>query len=210
MRIYDISVALGPELPTYDDAEPGPTLEPFAALERGDPANVSVLRLGVHSGTHVDAPCHFFPAGAGVDAVPLERLVGPALVVAFAAPEAIRAADLDAAGIPPGTRRLLCKTRNGALWERAGFQRDFVFLAPDAADWLLARGVELIGIDYLSIERYGSPDFAVHRRLLQAGVVILEGLDLRAVPPGPYLLAALPLKLAGADGAPTRAVLIAD
>jgi arylformamidase len=174
-------------------------------LEAGDPVNVSELDMGAHSGTHVDAPDHFLAAGAGAEALPLEALIGPADVVdataAVTALDLLTVRDLE---LPSrGSERILFKTRNSQLWNRDEFSRDFVRLDGEAAAYLVERGVKLLGIDYLSIG-----DAEAHRVLLGAGVVCVEGLDLRGIEPGSYELVCLPLKLVGSDGAPARAVLI--
>ena len=206
MAIYDVTVTLRAGMPTWDD-EPGPECRPIKRIGvDGEPAQVSLLSLGTHSGTHVDAPAHFVPGGAGVEALPLDALVGRCRVVEVPAQtRLIEPAHLepDARGVP----RVLLKTTSAALWDEPGFRRDFVALSPAAAAWLVAQGVLLVGIDYLSVDPYEAEPAAAHLTLLGAGVVVLEGLDLRAVPPGDYDLAALPLKLAGADGAPARVVL---
>ena len=207
MKVYDISVPLRAGMPTYP-GEPGPWLEFTAQLSKGESANVSVLSLGSHTGTHVDAPSHFLDGAAGVDSLPPEALVGPAWVVEFGGESHITAADLDALGIPADCERLLFKTRNGRLWDDAEFKRDFIALAPDAGRALAERGIRLVGIDYLSIERFRPERHEVHETLLASGVVILEGLDLRQVPPGEYFLVCAPLNVVGAEGAPARAFLI--
>jgi arylformamidase len=203
--IYDLSVPLQPGLPTYD-AEPGPELTPLKTLA-ADGVNVSQLSLGVHSGTHVDAPVHFISGGGGVDQVPLEAMLGPCLVIEHPGTTDITADDLERAALPFDAARLIFKTRNSALWADPDFRCDFLALERSAADWLVGRGVLLVGIDYLSVDPYGAEPQAAHLLLLRAGVVIVEGLDLRGVPPGPYTLACLPLRLVGADGAPARVVL---
>lgn len=207
MPIYDISVPLHPQMPTYP-GEPGPQLHPLKLIARGDAANVTALSLGAHTGTHIDAPHHFIDGAASIDQLPLEALVGPAHVLAFPDCDRIAAADLEGAGLPPDTERLLLKTPNSRLWEDPRFHSDFVHLTPDAAHWLVDRRLRLVGIDYLSIEEFRSPSHEVHKTLLQAGVIIVEGLDLRQVAPGPYFLVCLPLKLVGGDGAPARAILL--
>jgi arylformamidase len=169
---------------------------------------VSALELGSHTGTHIDAPRHFFPQGSPVDAIPLDRLIGPALVLDFPSEvgaigeRELRARDLR------GARRVLCRTRNSAEWKHHRFTPEYVYLAPDGAEFLVRQGVELVGIDYLSIERFNSEDYPVHRMLLERNVVIVEGLDLSEVSEGDYRLICLPLRLAGLDGAPARAVLV--
>lgn len=206
MVFYDVSVPLRPGMPTYA-GEPGPQLEHLKQISRGDSANVTALSLGSHTGTHVDAPQHFLDGRSTVEAMPLEALVGPAQVIELTEPRHITAADLEAASIPSGTTRLLLKTPNSRFWDDDEFHADFVGLTGDAAEWLVARGFVLVGIDYLSIERFRSPDHEVHKILLEANAVIVEGLDLRAVPPGEYTMACAPLKVVGADGAPARVFL---
>lgn len=207
MTIYDATILLHPALPTWD-GEPGPDCRPIKRIGvDGEPAQVSLLTVGTHAGTHVDAPAHFIPGAAGVDALPLEALVGPCRVVEVETPgrRTIEPADLEP--IAAGAARLLLKTASGSFWGEPAFRRDFVALSGAAAAWLVDRGARLVGIDYLSVDPYDADPAAAHLTLLGAGVVVLEGLDLRHVPAGEYDLAALPLKLAGADGAPARVVL---
>jgi arylformamidase len=211
MTIYDISVRVAPgETPIYP-GDPGIELASWNAISRGDPANVTLIKFGAHTGTHVDAPAHFIEGAGVVASLPLEALLGEALVVEIPADAAAveeHHVNTDALG---GATRVLFKTRNSAFWEepRGRFREDFTYVTPGAARALVAAGVRLVGIDYLSVERFGSEDFGTHVTLLSAGVVIVEGLDLRAVAPGLYDLACLPLKLAAGsgDGAPARAVL---
>jgi len=207
MKVYDISLTLRQRMPVYP-GEPTPVIEPMKQIERGDFCNVSRLTIATHTGTHIDAPLHFLPGATSVDRLAVDVLVGPALVVEMAVDQEITAADLEAAAIPPGTERLLFKTRNSRLLDDDDFRRDFVYLTLDAARWLVERGVRLVAIDYLSVEQMDAQPNIVHETLLRAGVVIVEGADLRQVAPGPYLLACLPLKIAGADGSPVRAVLV--
>ncbi len=207
MNVYDISIPLGPDTPIWDDGAP-PILEALQHLERGNSATVSRFSMGSHSGTHMDAPAHFTLHGATIDRISPATLVGPALVVEHRGSGHIGAADLDLLGVNGSLQRVLFKTSNQRLWEDPTFRRDFVALQADAAERLIQWGVTLVGIDYLSIEPYEASDCGVHRALLGAGVAILEGLDLRSVPAGEYLLVCAPLKLVGAEGAPTRAFLI--
>ena len=189
------------------DGDPQVRIERVMEIARGDLANLSRMELGTHTGTHVDAPLHFVDGGAGADRLPLDALVGPAVVAdARGAPGDIDAAALAALGVPPGTERLLLRTRNGDLWDRGAFTRDYAGVADDAARELVAMGVRLLGIDYLSIAPSADPA-PTHRRLLEAGVVVVEGLDLRPAPAGRYELVCLPLRIEGADGAPARALL---
>jgi arylformamidase len=205
VEVIDVSVAIRAGMPVWP-GDPAVELTRAAAIARGDPANVTHVALGAHTGTHVDAPVHFIEDAKGVETLPLDALVGPAVVVdATALEHDLDAAAIDGLRIPPETERLLLKTRNSELWERDGFSDEFVALTGGGARRVVALGIRLVGIDYLSIG-----DEEAHRALLEAGVVPLEGLDLRGVEAGEYRLAALPLKLAGADGAPARAVLIRE
>jgi arylformamidase len=198
----DVSVTIRPAMPTYP-GDPGVAIELARSIDRGDPANVSRLDLGAHTGTHVDAPRHFLPDGAGAEELPLETFAGPCVVVdATAAVGQLDAALVDSLELPPGSERVLLKTTNSRLWERDSFSPEFVRLNGSGAEALIGRGVRLVGIDYLSIG-----DAEAHVALLGRGVGVLEGLDLRAVEPGPYFLVSLPLKIAGSDGAPARTVL---
>ncbi len=208
MRIYDVSVPLTRDIATYGGEEPGPVLTFHSRIDRGDSANVSALSLGSHTGTHVDAPDHFLDNGVTVEQMPTEYLIGPAYVAEFPGDAHITAADLDGMAIPAGTTRLLVKTSNGRLLDDTEFHPEFIGFAEDAGPWLAARGLVLVGIDYLSIERFRSPTHAVHHALLEKNIVIIEGLDLRAVPPGEYFLICAPLRVVGADGAPARCFLL--
>jgi arylformamidase len=193
-------------MPTYA-GEPGPKLAHLKRIAAGDSANVTALSLGSHTGTHVDSPHHFLDGRSTVEAMPLASLVGPVQVIELTEQRHITAADLESASIPDGTTRLLLKTVNSRFWNDNEFHTDFIGLTGDAAEWLVARGYVLVGIDYLSIERFRSPEHEVHKILLVSNVVIVEGLDLRAVPPGAYTMACAPLKVVGADGAPARVFL---
>jgi arylformamidase len=173
-------------------------------MARGDANNSSAVTMSVHSGTHVDAPFHFLPEGAGVDALPLEVFIGPAVVHAVDARTHITAAHVEA--IPRDATRVLFKTRNSALLRKPEYDPDFVAFSVEAARALVARGVRLVGLDYLSVAHADS-QVPVHRAFLDHGVVLLEGVDLSAVDPGRYELICFPVKLRGADGAPCRAIL---
>ena len=194
VQIIDVSVPVRPGMITYP-GDPEVRLERVSSIGDGDVVNLSRLDLGVHSGTHVDAPLHFVDGWPSVETLPLDVLVGPCVVVD----------GLDPAAVPAGAERVLFKTPNSRLWERAEFSEDFVALDAEAARALVERGVRLAGIDYLSIGDEGA-----HRILLGAGVVAVEGLDLREVEPGEYRLVCAPLKLEGAEGAPARVLLLRD
>jgi arylformamidase len=207
-RIYDISVPIRSGGLVYP-GNPEIEISLQQAVAKGAGANVSFIRFGSHTGTHADAARHFFDDGQTVDAIPLERLIGPALLLSF--PDDLRAvgaADLQKHDIK-GHRRILLRTRNSALLSQKEFARDYTFLAPDGAQYLVDQGVELVGIDYLSIEQFHSGHHKTHRTLLGKSVVILEGLDLSVPAPGAYQLICLPLRIEGCDGAPARAVLVA-
>ena len=203
--IIDISRPLSQATPVWP-GDPPVIVEPVARVEDGDPAAVSRLALGTHTGTHVDPPAHFFPGEPAVDALPLDVLIGPAVVAQFDSGP-IDDTALESMALPQGSPRVLLKTGG-----------DAGAVTPDGARWLVERGVRLVGADTLSIEpethcpgvRGCPPEkhYPVHRILLGAGVVIVEGLDLAAVAPGPYELVCLPLRIAAGDGAPARAVLI--
>jgi arylformamidase len=210
MRIYDVSVRLSKTTPTYP-GDPGIEIRNWKSLAEGDSANVSLLHIGAHSGTHVDAPAHFIEGAGRVESLPLEALIGEAQVVAV--PENITTIDasLVAAHCQPGCERILFKTRNSNFWsgENPVFQTDFTHIDLGAAKNLVSQGAKLVGIDYLSIERFKSKTHEIHLALLSKGIVILEGLDLRAIDAGIYELICLPLRIAGGsgDGSPVRAVL---
>jgi len=208
MHTYDISVTVSPQLPTWP-SDPRILLERVAKIENGANANVSRLDISVHTGTHVDAPYHFLKDGKTIEHLNLSLLTGRAYVLNLPDVDVITAGVLEAAQIPPRTRRVLFKTRNSDLWLRnvTDFQTDFVGVSADGAEFLVKRGVKLVGMDYLSIAPY-KQSRPVHEILLQAGVVIVEGLDLSQVSQGRYPLYCLPLKLAGSDGAPARAILV--
>jgi len=209
MAVYDVTVTLRPGMPVYP-GEPGPEVEYFKRIGQNSSANVSKVSMGSHCGTHIDAPHHFIDGRATVDALSVEALLGPVHVMEHAGERHITAADLEALGLPADVRRLLAKTVNGRFWEDDEFHTDFIGFAPDAARWLVDRGFVLVGIDYLSIEQFRSEKHEVHLELLEAAVVIVEGLDLRQVPPGRYKMACAPLKVAGAEGAPARVFLWDD
>jgi arylformamidase len=198
MEIIDVSVPVRPGMVTYP-GDPAVTLERVASLDDGDVVNLSRLDFGVHTGTHVDAPVHFIDGASGAESLPLDVLVGPARVVDLTAEDHLDADAFAGLDLPS---RVLLKTRNSELWARDTFADDALALTEDGAHALLDAGVRLVGIDYLSI---GDED--AHRALLGAGVVAIEGLDLRDVEPGDYELFCAPLKLVGSDGAPARVLL---
>jgi arylformamidase len=207
--IHDISVPVRPGMIVWENEIPV-ELEPIFTLEK-DAAAVSRLSLGTHTGTHVDPPRHFVLGGGGVHEMPLDAMIGPCVVRRFTERYEITARHLDEANIPEGTTRLLLATPGADLWELPEFRMDYTGLSFDGAEWCVRRGIRLVGIDYLSIERADSSNaFKTHHTLLGAGVVVLEGLDLRGVPEGDYTLICLPLKIWDGDGAPARAALLSE
>jgi arylformamidase len=206
-RVRDISLAIEDGLPTWPTSV-GFHVRDAMRIADGDPANVSVVEMDVHTGTHVEAPRHFLDQGATLDGFELERFVGPAIVVEVSG-SAVTAEALAAAAVPVGTERLLVKTANSARWAAGWgpFDPVYVSLTPDAARWVVDRGIRLVGIDHLSIQRYDD-DGETHRILMRAGIAILEGLSLGGVEPGEYTLVAAPLRLAGIEAAPARALLL--
>jgi len=198
--IIDITRTIGQDTVVF----PGDAA-PFVAQARCDGYTLSELTLGSHSGTHIDAPLHFFDGRKSLDTIHVERFFLDADVVAIKSQVAVTVAELKGRKIDQG-QAILFKTRNSDL-PRDRFCEDFVYIKPDAAELLVDMGVSLVGIDYLSPDRYGDMDFPVHLTLLGAGVLILEDIDLRAVASGRYRLVCLPIKTHQADGAPCRAVL---
>jgi arylformamidase len=209
MKIYDISIPISPTMPTYP-GDPPVVIEPIKQIGKGSPSNVSRVSFGGHTGTHFDPPLHFIPGGKPIDQLDLSVLYGAARVVDLTRVDReITVRDLERARVPKRATRLLFKTRSSTLWERAGFQKEYVGIAWDAAQWLVDRGVKLVGVDYLSVETFGASEPRTHRTLLGAGVVVVEGLNLRDIKPGKYTFIGLPLKIQDGDGAPGRAILIA-
>ena len=176
-------------------------------MERGDEMNLSAISMGSHSGTHIDAPLHFIRTGKSISEMPFDATIGPARVLAIADPESVKPGELASRNIRSG-ERILFKTRNSErCWKKDSFAEDFVHLSEGAARFLAEKGVKAVGIDYLSVGAYGQDGGETHRILLEAGVWIIESLDLSGVEPGEYELICLPLKILNSEGAPARAVL---
>ena len=208
MKIYDVTIAVSEIVPTFP-GDPKVKIDVCAALANGDAANVSQICFGVHTATHVDAPNHFIEGTRRVDELDLYKLVGDCQVIELEADvmsvEPHHVENLD------GVERVLFKTRNSDFWNEPekGFRTDFTYISPEAAKILVEKGVKLVGIDYLSVEKFGAKSFDTHITLLEKEVVIIEGLDLREVPAGNYEMFCLPLKIVGGtgDGAPARTIL---
>ncbi|TFG49506.1 MAG: cyclase family protein [Anaerolineales bacterium] len=207
MTLYDISLTISENLPTWP-GDPKIELKKISLITEGQEANVTHFSACVHVGTHVDAPDHFLGNGQTVENLPLDLLVGPVEVVEMTGTGMISAADLKTAGIPKDTRRLLIKTANSQYWAEGNqtFQEDFIALEADAAASLVSLGVEVVGVDYLSVAPYADPA-PTHRILLENNVLIIEGLNLAEIEPGEYTMMCLPLKIGGSDGAPARVLL---
>jgi len=204
-RFLDVSVPLAAGVPTYPGNPPF-ELQPVKRLANGDSSNVSKLVLGTHTATHVDAPRHFFDDAGAADALALDLLIGRARVVELPRRGGITADDMDAAGLREDIR-VLFKTPNSAFWNGSAFREDYSFLTENGARYLVEQGVKVVGIDYLSVEEFKKPGAPAHRTLLSHGVIVIEGLNLSDAEPGMYELYCLPLRIAGADGAPARVVL---
>jgi arylformamidase len=205
MKLIDVSVPLDAELPTYPHNTPF-TLEPIKRLARGDSSNVSTLHMSAHTGTHVDAPRHFFDEGVGTEALSLDLLIGRARVIEVSARAGVAAEDLSATDLSDDIR-VLIKTRNSRLWGSSEFHTDYVGVTESGAKYLVDHGIKVVGVDYLSVEQFKKAGAPAHHVLLGAGTIVIEGLDLRDVEPGVYDMYCLPLRVVGSDGAPARVVL---
>lgn len=209
MKIYDITVPISAETPIYK-GDPGVEISSFKSINEGSTANVSQISMGMHTATHVDAPNHFIDGAKRVHELDPQKLVGHCKVIEVATD--VVAIEPENVGDLGGANRVLFKTRNSGFWATPedGFRTDFTYITHATAKLLADNGVVLVGIDYLSIEKSGSPGHPVHITLLEKEIVILEGIDLREVPPGDYDLICAPLKYDGGngDGAPARTFLL--
>ena len=202
----DVSVPLHSGMVHWPD-NPPVRIERMLDIEHGDAANVSKISMGSHTGTHMDAPLHFVREGKSLDAMPLDATIGRARVVEIRDPESIKPSDLRRHEIRSG-ERILFKTRNSARsWPSRAFMEDFVYVSQEAARYLATCNVRTVGIDYLSVGGFSKDGVETHRALLEAGIWVIEGLDLSEVKPGEYELVCLPVKVIGSDGAPARALL---
>ncbi len=202
----DISVSLRDAM-VHWPGDPPISIRRVQDMEQGDTANLSMVSMGAHSGTHIDAPIHFIQQGAGVDKMPLDATIGRARVIEIRDSESIKPEELLRHHIRRG-ERILFKTRNSSyVWRSDEFVEDFVFISDEAASFLAERRVRIVGVDYLSVGSFKRGGSHVHKILLGADIWIIEGLDLSRVSPGKYELICLPLKLEQGDGAPARAIL---
>jgi arylformamidase len=205
MKLIDVSVPLDAQLATYPHNTPF-TLEPIKRIARGDSSNVSTLHMSAHTGTHVDAPRHFFDEGPGTEGLALDLLVGRTRVIEVSSRGGVAAADLAALDLSDDIR-VLIKTSNSRLWGSAAFHEDYVGVLESGANHLVEHGIKVVGVDYLSVEKFHNPGAPAHHILLGAGTIVIEGLDLRGVEAGVYDMFCLPLRIVGSDGAPARVVL---
>jgi arylformamidase len=207
-RIYDVTLPLYPRMPVYPgDPEFKRTM--FKSMAQGAGSDLSLLTMGAHTGTHVDAPKHILPGRGGIDTLPLEVLVGPCLVCAIKTRDLIEVRHLRACRLS-GVFRILFKTGNSRFVHKRPFRQNYVTLSVDAARYLVDRGIRLVGVDYFSVDKPHSGTHPVHQVLLRGNVVIIEGANLYAVPPGRYELFCGPLKIEDGDGAPARVLLKCD
>lgn len=208
MKFHDVSVLISEDMPVWP-GDPGISMTLASSLDQGNDANVTRLAMGVHTGTHIDAPFHFEANGKSIEQLQIDTLIGSCKV--FELPEikgGIGPNDIEKFDIE-GETRILFKTKNSIWWktDERKFQKDFVYITEEGAKLLISLGVKLVGIDYLSVESFGSSDYATHHLFLRNQVVIIEGLNLSDISPGEYELIALPLRLKGADGSPARVIL---
>lgn len=212
-QIYDVTVPISELMPVWP-GDPRVKIDRVSSIAKGDSYNTSRLSLGSHTGTHLDAPYHFVEQGLTVDKLPLDLLIGPAFVAEIDGLESntIEVFDLARLHFPKSTTRLFLKTTNSFFWEDrlSEFEYEYIHLGPKTAEWLVKRGIQLLGVDYLSVEAFGTYEHRVHHTLLQAGVVIIEGLNLSRVPAGGCQVMCLPLRIEGGDGAPARVVVIRE
>lgn len=205
MSFYDVTLTISNTLITWP-TDPSVAIRKTSLISQGDSSNVSELKFGSHCGTHIDAPYHFEENGIKIDQIPLDYLIGNATVFDIKNKEKI---DLDEVKLLQlkGVKRVIFKTINSAYWKLSEFKKDFVYITKEAAQYLVDNEVKLIGIDYLSVEKFESTYADTHHILLRKDVVIIEGLDLSNIKAGNYELIALPLKIKDGDGSPARVIL---
>jgi arylformamidase len=205
MKLYDATLPIQEGMVTFP-GDPPFQMKPFFQRQRGDPFDLALMSMGTHLGTHLDPPAHYLERGATVDQLPLDALVGRGMVLDMTGRPSVDLKDLEESDMGDHVRILL-KTDNGQRLLDTSFHEDYVYLTEDGARYLARRGVVLVGIDYLSIERYKNPGAPVHHLLLEGGILVVEGVHLLDIAPGPYEIFCLPLRIKGADGAPARVVL---
>ena len=205
-KYYDITVPISSELAVYQ-GDPPVKIEPLSSIADDDPYNINKLEISTHTGTHVDAPNHYFKSGKTVDQIPLDTLIGTTRVILIRGHRVITRELLEKENLD-GVTRLLIKTDHSYLLDRySKFRSNFCHLDVDACGYLVSKGIKIVGIDTFSIEQFESQNHMCHKVLLGAGVVIIEMVDLKAVEPGDYVMTCLPLKVEKGDGAPSRIIL---
>src|SRR3989304_4701983 len=205
MTFYDVTLPISNAMITWP-SDPAVSITGTSLISQGGFCNLSELKIGSHCGTHIDAPSHFLENGSTIDQRALENLIGETTVFEFKNKENIDVSDIKQLRFD-NVKRVLFKTVNSSYWKLSAFKKDFVYLTKDAAQYLVDKGIRLVGVDYLSVEKFESQQAETHHILLRNDVIILEGLDLSTVEPGRYELIALPLKIKDGDGSPARVVL---
>ena len=205
MTFYNVTLPISNAMITWP-SDPAVSITGTSLISQGDFCNLSELKIGSHCGTHIDAPSHFLENGRTIDQLALENLIGEATVFEFKNKENIDVSDIKQLRFD-NVKRVLFKTVNSSYWKLSAFKKDFVYLTKDAAQYLVDKGIRLVGVDYLSVEKFESQQAETHHILLRNDVIILEGLDLSTVEPGRYELIALPLKIKDGDGSPARVIL---
>jgi arylformamidase len=206
MKIIDISIPISENTIMWDD-DFIPEIAQFASINKGDISNSSYIKMSLHTSTHIDFPLHFIENGKSSETIPIEKFYGK-VFVAEMKNKPITAESLEKGEIPKGTKKLLLKTDNYLLYKNKGFSKDYNALDYSGAKWIIENRIELVGIDYLSIETYINDNYSVHKTLLKNDVLIVEGLNLENVKQGEYTLFALPLKIYGVEAAPVRAFIL--
>lgn len=202
----DVSVLITPELPVWA-GDPPVTLHPAMRIQKGAVCNVTHIHCSVHVGTHMDGLCHFIDGAPGLETMPIDATIGPCRVIEIKDKESIKPSSLQRLRLRKGERVLFKTINSKRCWQQQHFVKDFVYIAKEAAQYLVDRGVRTVGIDYLSIGGFYQDGVETHQIMLGAGIWVIEGLNLSAIKPGRYDLICLPVKIAGSDGAPARAVL---
>jgi arylformamidase len=205
MKLYDATAPIKEKMLLYP-GDPEVRLDPYFMTHKGDACNLKRLCMGTHTGTHIDAPSHYLEREGGVDRIDPDVFMGPGVIINLRGSVAIDRRAL-VSSMMGDHKRVFFKTSNSAKMLLSKFQEDYVYLTEDGAEYLIENGVLMCGIDYLSIEKYHTPTAPVHKKLLKAGIVIVEGLNLLDIPSGPCEIYCLPLKIEGGDGAPARALI---
>jgi arylformamidase len=202
----DISVTIRSGMVHWPD-NPEVRVERAKEISKGDVCNVSMMSLGAHTGTHMDGPLHFIADGQGLDEMPLDATIGPARVIEIKDKESVKPKALESYKIRRGERILLKTPNSSRSWKTDAFDEDFVYISKEAAQYLVDREIQTVGVDYLSVGGFKKDGVETHLILLGAGIWVIEGLNLSKVKPGKYDLVCLPLKVLKSDGAPARAIL---